>query len=123
MVVEERGTRAIKMSDDVNQLKSKIRKLTAERDALQLSVLELTGELKRITGKPLLPSGGETDGQSNTKFDPEWYLDYYQDVVQLGMDPFEHYNWIGQRLGRAPNKKALKKNAAKSLAGFWQTLR
>jgi hypothetical protein len=111
------------MSHEVNQLMSKIRQLTAERDALQLSVLELAGELKRITGKSALPAGMENGDSPSLKFDPEWYLDYYEDVVQLGMDPLEHYNWIGQRLGRAPNQKALKKNAAKSLAGFWQTLR
>lgn len=111
------------MSHEVNQLMSKIRQLTAERDALQLSVLELTGELKRITGKPALPGGVDNDHDLSMEFDPDWYLDYYQDVVQLGMDPLEHYNWIGRRLGRAPNPKALKKNAVRSLAGFWQTLR
>jgi len=110
------------MSHEVNELMSKIRQLTAERDALQLSVAELSGELKRITGKPVSPAADNDDSVS-LNFDPEWYLDYYDDVVQLGMDPLEHYNWIGQRLGRAPNPKALKKNASKSLAGFWQTLR
>ena len=112
------------MSQEVNQLKSTIRQLTAERDALQLSVLELTAELKRISGKPdAVGNAGDADAFSKAKFDPDWYLEYYEDVAQLGMDPLDHYNWIGQRLGRAPNKKALKKNAAKSLAGFWQTLR
>ena len=111
------------MSQEMNQLMSKIRQLTAERDALQLSVLELTGELKRVTGKPALPSGADGVDVSTMTFDPEWYLDYYKDVAQLGMDPLEHYNWIGRRLARAPNPKALKKNGVRSLAGFWQTLR
>jgi hypothetical protein len=111
------------MSHEVNQLMSKIRKLTAERDALQLSVLELTGELRRITGKSALPGGADNDRDLSMEFDPDWYLDYYQDVVQLGMDPLEHYNWIGRRIGRAPNPKALKKNAFKSVVGFWATLR
>ena len=110
------------MSHEVNQLMSKIRQLTAERDALQLSVLELAGELKRITGKAVQPGGADND-DSIQSFDPEWYLGYYEDVAQLGMDPLEHYNWIGRRLGRAPNPKTLKKNVAKSRAGFWQTLR
>ena len=111
------------MSDEDSQLTSKIRQLTAERDALQLSVLELAGELKRITGKPVTLGGADNEDNSNLEFDPEWYLDYYRDVVQLGMDPLEHYNWIGQRLGRAPNRKALKKKPLKSVAGFWEVLR
>lgn len=36
-------------------------------------------------------------------FDPEWYLQTYPDVAQVGMDPVEHYVWIGKRLGRRPN--------------------
>ena len=111
------------MSHEVHQLMSKIRELTAERDALQLSVVELTSELKRVTGKTVSPTGAEHGDDWKTNFDPEWYLDYYKDVVQLGMDPLEHYNWIGQRLGRAPNKNVLKKNGIRSRAGFWLTLR
>lgn len=111
------------MSQETSQLTAKIRQLTAERDALQLSVLELAGELKRITGKPVLSLSDNNMDYLSADFDPEWYLDHYQDVVQLGMDPLEHYNWIGQRLGRAPNQKALKKNAVRSRAGFWETLR
>ena len=109
------------MSQEVNQLMAQVRKLTAERDALELSVLELSGELKRITGHVGLP-GGADDDRPSLAFDPEWYLDYYPDVVEIGMDPLAHYNWIGQRIGRAPNAKALKKNKIKSLAGFWLTL-
>ncbi len=33
-------------------------------------------------------------------FDEGWYLDAYPDVRQLGMDPIEHYLWVGWRLGR-----------------------
>ena len=36
-------------------------------------------------------------------FDPEWYLQTYPDVTQIGMDPAAHYVWIGKRLGRRPN--------------------
>ncbi|MDH2131068.1 glycosyltransferase family 2 protein [Sphingobium yanoikuyae] len=36
-------------------------------------------------------------------FDPEWYVRTYPDVAQIGMDPAEHYVWIGRQLGRRPN--------------------
>jgi glycosyltransferase involved in cell wall biosynthesis len=37
-------------------------------------------------------------------FDSEWYVAAYPDVAMLGMDPAEHYAWIGRALGRAPNR-------------------
>lgn len=33
-------------------------------------------------------------------FDEDWYLDKYPDVRDLGMDPVEHFLWIGEFLGR-----------------------
>jgi FMN phosphatase YigB (HAD superfamily) len=39
-------------------------------------------------------------------FDTEWYLKEYRDVIQLGMDPIEHYRWLGRRLGRRPSSTA-----------------
>lgn len=39
--------------------------------------------------------------QSGT-FDAEWYLQTYPDVMQSGMDPAEHFLWLGSRLGRKP---------------------
>lgn len=36
-------------------------------------------------------------------FDRAWYLAQYRDVALLEMDPFEHYQWIGRRLGRRPS--------------------
>jgi FMN phosphatase YigB (HAD superfamily) len=33
-------------------------------------------------------------------FDAAWYLEEYPDVAQLGMDPLEHFLWLGKRLGR-----------------------
>ncbi len=38
-------------------------------------------------------------------FDAEWYLSRYPDVAMLGIDPAEHYLWIGARLGRDPSPK------------------
>lgn len=35
-------------------------------------------------------------------FDPVWYADAYPDVARSGMDPAEHYLWIGAKLGRRP---------------------
>jgi glycosyltransferase involved in cell wall biosynthesis len=33
-------------------------------------------------------------------FDAAWYLSEYPDVAMTGMDPLEHYEWIGRQLGR-----------------------
>lgn len=35
-------------------------------------------------------------------FDPNWYLARNEDVKLLGMDPLEHYLWLGLRLRRSP---------------------
>lgn len=36
-------------------------------------------------------------------FDPDWYSQTYPDVVELGMNPAEHYLRMGARMGRAPS--------------------
>ena len=38
-------------------------------------------------------------------FDADWYLRQYPDVKALGMDPAEHYLWLGAKLGRHPGPK------------------
>ncbi|MDP0928014.1 glycosyltransferase [Paracoccus onubensis] len=38
-------------------------------------------------------------------FDPDWYLERNGDVKLLGMDPLEHYLWLGHRLNRSPGPK------------------
>lgn len=38
-------------------------------------------------------------------FDEAWYLDQYPDVKKLGMDPVEHYLWVGYLLERNPSIK------------------
>ncbi|AXV16481.1 hypothetical protein CYG48_12755 [Neorhizobium sp. SOG26] len=38
-------------------------------------------------------------------FDEQWYLEKYRDVAMLGMDPVEHYLWLGWKLGRDPSLK------------------
>lgn len=40
-------------------------------------------------------------------FDAAWYLEEYPDVAQLGMDPLEHYLWLGRRLGRRARPTSL----------------
>ncbi len=37
------------------------------------------------------------------EFDPEWYLETYEDVQLLGMAPAEHYIKYGKLMGRLPN--------------------
>ncbi|MCX8996200.1 glycosyltransferase [Rhizobiaceae bacterium BDR2-2] len=36
-------------------------------------------------------------------FDENWYKEQYSDVQITGMDPIEHYLWIGARIGRDPS--------------------
>ncbi|MCT8997416.1 hypothetical protein [Chelativorans intermedius] len=38
-------------------------------------------------------------------FDAEWYLKTYPDVKALGMDPLEHFLWLGHKLRRRPSPK------------------
>lgn len=38
-------------------------------------------------------------------FDEQWYLEKYRDVDMVGMDPVEHYLWLGWRLKRSPSPK------------------
>lgn len=42
-------------------------------------------------------------------FDEKYYLEQYPDVKMLGMDPLEHYLWVGEKLGRelSPQLKAV----------------
>jgi len=37
------------------------------------------------------------------RFDADWYVRRYPDVALTGMDPAEHYLWLGERLGRRGN--------------------
>lgn len=39
-------------------------------------------------------------------FDERWYVQEYLDVALSGMDPAEHYLWIGARLNRRPGPNA-----------------
>lgn len=36
-------------------------------------------------------------------FDSEWYQREYPDVALSGLQPAEHYVWLGKKLGRSPN--------------------
>ena len=36
-------------------------------------------------------------------FNSHWYRAEYPDVIELGMDPVEHYLWLGAYLGRRPS--------------------
>ncbi len=40
-------------------------------------------------------------------FDGAWYLEQYPDVAALGMAPFDHYQWIGAKLGRKAGPNAI----------------
>lgn len=38
-------------------------------------------------------------------FDADWYVEQYPDVKVLGIDPLEHYLWLGGQLKRNPSPK------------------
>ncbi|MFT3975876.1 MAG: hypothetical protein QM688_01985 [Sphingomonas bacterium] len=62
-----------------------------------------------------LPADHATSGRDDASnpvpeaFDPTWYLSNYPDVAMLGMDPAEHYAWIGRKLGRAASGGSFQK--------------
>ena len=53
--------------------------------------------------------------QSGT-FDENWYVQTYPDVAQSGMDPAEHFLWLGARLGRRPSPSAPEPTAGYNVA-------
>ena len=63
----------------------------------------------RASATQISPQVGsmEPEAKNSQAFDSDWYRSHYADVDMLGMDPLKHYLWIGKRLGRAPNEKAL----------------
>ena len=40
--------------------------------------------------------------KNSGQFDPQWYCNAYPDVAASGLDPAEHFLWIGATLGRSP---------------------
>jgi glycosyltransferase involved in cell wall biosynthesis len=45
-------------------------------------------------------------GLSSDEFDAEWYVEQYPDVKELGMDPAEHYLWIGRAMRRQGSRNS-----------------
>lgn len=43
--------------------------------------------------------------KASNLFDTKWYLESYPDVTLLGVDPAEHFLWIGHRLDRNPSPR------------------
>jgi hypothetical protein len=68
---------------------------------------ENTSSVKNSAEK--LPSCAPSDQDG---VDVEWYLRAYPDVRALGMGAQEHFDWIGKKLGRAPNPGASAKRRA-----------
>lgn len=46
---------------------------------------------------------GKKEILDSSLFDSNWYLEKNADVKMLGMDPLEHYLWLGARLKRNPS--------------------
>lgn len=51
------------------------------------------------------PSADAEELRASGLFDESWYLSQYPDVKLTGMDPVEHYVWLGARLGRSPSPR------------------
>lgn len=49
------------------------------------------------------PEGAAETLRRSPLFDAAWYRARYPDVDALGMDPAEHYLWLGAKLGRNPS--------------------
>lgn len=81
----------------------------SEPTAGRAIVPELATPPAGLSGPPAVATARE---MSSDVFDPDWYLASYPDVGMLGMDPVEHYAWIGKDLGRAPNEGFKKKSCA-----------
>ena len=43
--------------------------------------------------------------QASDLFDADWYRKQYPDVAKTGIEPAEHFLWLGSRLGRNPGPK------------------
>lgn len=43
--------------------------------------------------------------RSSELFDAKWYVEQYPDVGRLGMDPAEHFLWLGKQLKRSPSPR------------------
>lgn len=56
---------------------------------------------------PLLKEQDVKDLHLSGLFDENWYAAAYPDVGLSGIDPAEHYLWIGARLNRRPSAQAL----------------
>ncbi|WP_424976559.1 glycosyltransferase [Dinoroseobacter sp. S124A] len=51
------------------------------------------------------PNSDRADLEASGLFDALWYRNTYPDVAALGMDPMEHFLWLGARLLRNPGPK------------------
>ena len=62
-------------------------------------------------------SSGEAEEGALEAFDAIWYAAEYPDVEILRMDPAEHYEWIGRRLGRRGSPCVADANAKREEIG------
>lgn len=53
--------------------------------------------------RPLAEPEAVAELRRSELFDAAWYESTYPDVPFLGLDPAEHYLWLGGRLGRSPS--------------------
>lgn len=63
--------------------------------------------------------------KNSGQFDPEWYCATYPDVCLSGVDPAEHFLWIGSKLGRSPVPPPVSSQSDKverSSGGSWALL-
>lgn len=55
---------------------------------------------------PIFSEADVAASHASDQFDPDWYAEFYPDVGLSGLDPVDHYLWIGRRLGRFASARA-----------------
>ena len=55
--------------------------------------------------RPRLPRADLNALRASDLFDAAWYAGRHPDVALSGLDPAEHYLWLGHRLGRSPSPR------------------
>ncbi|HEX7852815.1 MAG TPA: hypothetical protein VF503_03880 [Sphingobium sp.] len=58
------------------------------------------------------------DLERNGEFDADWYKSCYPDVEALGMDPKQHWLWVGRRMGRPGGQRPAPSSIAISSYDF-----
>lgn len=96
--------------DEIATMSRLLREADRERESLGRETAESLSRLIEDSQWALLPERVKLRRKMalvkrTGVFDPSWYLSYYGDVAETGIDPLLHYVQFGAREGRAPNAR------------------